>query len=185
MHPKRTLTVRMLALLALLALLAAACGGGTTGSGGGTDEATDGATDGATEGSTEGAGGASDEVLVVGTVEKPSTIDPAKVYELMASNLLYNVADTLVQLEPGTGEVIAGVAQDWEVSDDATQYTFTLREGVKFHDGSDLTSEDVKWSLERALNINHPDSATFLLSAIESIETPDDTTVEITITEPN
>jgi peptide/nickel transport system substrate-binding protein len=182
-----TVRVRLLALMALLVLLAAACGGNTgtdTGDSSEDPSAAPAESD-APEQTEDSAGGSGDGVLVIGTLEKPSTIDPAEVYELMASNLLYNVADTLVQLEPGTGEVAPGVAEEWEVSDDAKNYTFTLREGVKFHDGSDLTSEDVKWSLERALNINHPESAAFLISAIEDIKTPDDTTVEITISEPN
>ena len=176
--------VRWFALVALMALLVAACGGGGTGetdteapsgSGSGTEPA----------GEESEAAGGEDATLVVGTLEKPSTIDPAEVYELMASNLLYNVADQLVHLEVGTGEVAPGVAESWEVSDDAKTYTFKLREGLTFHDGSDLTSEDVKWSLERAININHPESAAFLISSISSIETPDDTTVVITIAEPN
>jgi peptide/nickel transport system substrate-binding protein len=56
---------------------------------------------------------------------------------------------------------------------------------VVFQDGSEMTSEDVVWSLNRSLNIAHPDGASFLLSSIESIEAPDDTTVVITISEPN
>lgn len=184
MRSQKSTALRLLALVAMLAMLAAACGGG--GSGETTDPASDAAGDSSTEESTEGGGEASaDGTLVIGTTEKPSTIDPAEAYELMASNLLYNTADTLVQLEPGTGEAAPGLAESWEISDDARTYTFTLREGVTFHDGSDLTSEDVKWSLERALKINHPDSATFLISAIEDIKTPDDTTVEISISEPN
>jgi peptide/nickel transport system substrate-binding protein len=178
---------RLLALIALLALLAAACGGSPepAGQGGGAgDETEDSTTGSGTEDGDETAGGDAD-VLVIGTTEKPSTIDPAEVYELMASNILYNVADTLVALEPGTGEVVPALAESWEVSEDATEYTFTLREGVTFHDGSELTSEDVQFSLQRALNINHPDSATFLISGIESIETPDPQTVVITIAEPN
>ena len=176
--------VRWFALVALMALLVAACGGGGTGeteseapsgSGSGTEPA----------GEESEAAGGEDATLVVGTLEKPSSIDPAEVYELMASNLLYNVGDQLVHLEVGTGEAAPGIAESWEISDDAKTYTFKLREGLTFHDGSDLTSEDVKWSLERAININHPESAAFLISSIESIETPDDTTVEITISEPN
>ena len=173
MHLKNT-SVRLLALVALLALLAAACGGGTTETG-----------DGASDGATDAAGGGGDGTIVVGTTEKPSTLDPAEVYELMASNFLYSTTDQLVRLKPGTDELEPGLAEEWEVSDDSTKFTFTLREGVKFHDGSDLTSEDVKYSLERAKNINHPDGAAFLVAPIESIETPDDYTVEITIANPN
>ena len=175
--------VRWLALIALFTLVAAACGDSGGGSGDTESESSGSGSTPASE--SEDVASSGDGTLVVGTLEKPSTIDPAEVYELMASNLLYNVGDQLVHLELGTGEVAPGLAEEWEVSDDAKTYTFTLRDGLTFHDGSDLTSEDVKWSLERALNINHPESAAFLISGIESIETPDDQTVVITISEPN
>jgi peptide/nickel transport system substrate-binding protein len=181
---------RFAALLAVAALTVTACSGETTteedlAEGGETStETTDETeTDG---GDTEAPdGGGDSDVLVVGTTEKPSTIDPAEVYEKMASDFLFNSTDRLIELKPGTGDPVPGVAEDFEVSEDALSYTFTLRDGVTFQDGSDLTSEDVKWSLERALNINHPNSATFLLSGIESIETPDESTVEITLGAPD
>ncbi len=171
----------LLALLALLALVAAACGSGTT-----TTEAGGGEGSEAAGGGTEAAAGGGDaSTLVVGGTEVPSHLDPAVVYELYASNILFNTTNRLVEAQPGTGEIGPGVAEEWEISDDGLTYTFTLREGVTFHDGSDLTSEDVKWSLERAVNINHPESAAFLLGGIESIETPDDYTVVITLSEPS
>ena len=177
---------RLAAALAITALALTACSGETTT---GDDVASDGETttsdSTATEGTTGGGTGGDASVLVVGTTEKPSTIDPAEVYEKMASDFLFNSTDRLIELETGTGDAVPGVAEDYQVSDDALTYTFTLRDGVTFQDGSDLTSEDVKWSLERALNINHPDSATFLLGGIESIETPDDLTVEITLGAPD
>jgi peptide/nickel transport system substrate-binding protein len=160
----------MAAGLIALGLLAGACSGDST------EDPTNGGTGGPT-------GDAS--VLVVGTTEKPSTIDPADVYEKMASDFLFNTTDRLVELEPGTGDAVPGVASEWEVSDDALVYTFTLHDGVTFQDGSDLTSEDVKWSLERSLNINHPNGASFLISGIESIEAPDEQTVVITLSTPN
>ncbi|MGH3441129.1 MAG: ABC transporter substrate-binding protein [Nitriliruptorales bacterium] len=169
--PSRIRGTTLVTLLAALALIASACGGadgeGTAGTGTGEGTTGDG------------------DVLVVGTLEKPSTIDPAEVYEKFASDLLFNTTDRLVELETESGAVVPGVAETWEVSDDATTYTFQLREGVAFQDGSDLTSEDVKWSLERSLNIAHPDGASFLISSIESIETPDDHTVVVNISQPN
>ncbi|MDX1657231.1 MAG: ABC transporter substrate-binding protein [Nitriliruptorales bacterium] len=171
------------ALLAF-ALVATACGGDDTPDDGGTETQEPGGAD--TESPTDDGGDqAADDVLVVGTTEKPSSIDPARVYEKFASDILFNTTDTLVALEPGSGDAVPGVAESWDISDDGLTYTFTLREGVTFQDGSDLTSEDVKWSLERSLNINHPDGASFLIGAIESIEAPDDRTVVITIGSPN
>ncbi len=160
--------MRWAAAVVAASLLATACG---------SDDPT---TDGESNAPTEGA-----ELLVVGTTEKPSTIDPAKVYEKMASDFLFNTTDRLVALEPGSGDAVPGVAESWDISEDGLTYTFTLRDGVTFQDGSVLDSEDVKWSLERSLNINHPDGATFLIGGIQSIETPDALTAVITIDAPN
>jgi peptide/nickel transport system substrate-binding protein len=200
-------TLRLLALIAVLALFAAACGGADSGTGGdvsadGSDEpaddgaATDEATDGTGEATDEpadepsdaadgGEGGGEGDVLVFGTTEQPSTIDPADVYEKLASDILFNTTNRLVEFDPETGEIGPGLAEEYEVSEDGLTYTFTLREGVTFHDGSEMTSEDVVWSINRSLNIAHPDGASFLLSSIESIEAPDDTTVVITVSEAN
>lgn len=88
-----------------------------------------------------------------------------------------------------TGDVVQGsgqLAETWSHNDDFTQYTFVLRRGIQFHDGwGELTSADVKFSLELAileesLNPNKPD-----FSRVESIETPDDYTVIVNLTEPN
>lgn len=187
--------LRWMGALLALTLIATACGGegdtsdepgdesGDTDTGDtDTSDDEDAAGD---DGDGESADGGDAGVLVVGTTERPSTIDPSEVYEKFASDLLFNTTDRLVELEPGSGDAVPGVAESWEISDDGLTYTFTLREGVVFQDGSELTSEDVKWSLERSLNVNHPDGAAFLIGAIESIETPDDLTVEITINQPN
>ncbi|MEX2550605.1 MAG: ABC transporter substrate-binding protein, partial [Nitriliruptoraceae bacterium] len=182
---------RWMGALLALTLIATACGGeGDTSDepgdeSGDSDTTDDDDSDDGDDGDGDSADGADTDLLVVGTTERPSTIDPAEVYEKFASDLLFNITDRLVELEPGTGDAVPGVAESWEISDDGLTYTFALREGVTFQDGSDLTSEDVKWSLERSVNINHPDGAAFLIGAIESIETPDDLTVEITINQPN
>lgn len=201
--------LRLLALIAVLALVAAACGGESTGEDDAdvdaavddttqTDDETaaDPATDTAatpadgedetTEPAPEAGGGeGGDNTLVFGTTEMPSTIDPADVYEKFASDVLFNTTNRLVEFQPDTGEIGPGLAEEYEISDDGLTYTFTLRDGVTFQDGSEMTSEDVVWSLNRSLNINHPDGASFLISSIESIEAPDDSTVVITIAEPN
>ncbi len=170
--------MRWAAALVAASLLATACGSDDP------ETTTDGDTTAPTEG-TDGDGGGDADLLVVGTTEKPANIDPARVYEKFGSDLLFNTTDRLVALEPGTGDAVPGVAESWEISDDGLTYTFTLRDGVTFQDGSELTSEDVKWSLERSLNINHPDGASFLIAGIESIEAPDPATVVITIGAPN
>ncbi len=65
-----------------------------------------------------------------------------------AIRMMYN---SLLVRDPVTGEIGPALAEEWEVIDDTT-YKFKIREGVKFHDGSEMTLEDVKWSLDRARN---------------------------------
>ncbi len=167
--------MRLASAVVAVSLLATACGSD--------DAATDG------EDTTQGTDGQTasgdTDTLVVGVLEKPSGIDPAKIYEKFASDILFNTTNRLVEFAPGSTEVGPGLATEWDISDDGLTYTFRLREGVKFHDGSDFDAEDVKYSLERALNMNHPEGASFLIGATEDITVVDPMTVTITISEPN
>lgn len=86
--------------------------------------------------------------------------------------LLY---DFLVGVQPdGSLSADNGVAERWEMSEDGQTWTFWLRQGIKFHDGSDLTAEDVKWSLEM---VTRPESvaafAARLRNTFEEIEAPE------------
>lgn len=66
------------------------------------------------------------------------------------------VGESLLAYEPGTGEVVASLAESWEVSEDLTEWTFTLREGVTFHDGSTLDANDVVLSYVVQWDASHP-----------------------------
>lgn len=90
--------------------------------------------------------------------------------------VLYNVDFT---------EVHGELAESWEISDDGTEYTFTLREGVMWHDGEDFTADDVKFTIELAQN---PDSASWIgakFAGVTSVEATDDLTVVLTMDAPN
>jgi len=98
--------------------------------------------------------------------------------------LLY---DWLVGANPdGSLSSANGIAEHWEMSDDRLTWTFRLREGIKFHDGTDLTAEDVKWSLEM---VTKPESiagfAARLRATIKAIEAPDPYTVVIRTHKPD
>ncbi|MFB9726713.1 ABC transporter substrate-binding protein [Haloechinothrix salitolerans] len=124
--------------------------------------------------------------IIIGTTDSVPTLDPAKCYSYYCGTIIDNIGSTLVSYKPGETTPSPDLAaEEPEISEDGLTYTFTLREGVTFHDGSELTSEDVKFSLERALNINHPEGAAFLLEGIDSVEAPDPLTVEITLKEPD
>ncbi|WP_236628282.1 ABC transporter substrate-binding protein, partial [Sulfitobacter sp. HI0129] len=94
------------------------------------------------------------------------------------SVLYSNVFEGLTRFA-SDGSIVPGLAESWEISDDGLTYTFKLREGVKFHDGTTMDAEDVKFSLDR---INAEDSANAqkaLYSAISEVNVIDPTMVEI------
>jgi peptide/nickel transport system substrate-binding protein len=95
-------------------------------------------------------------VLVVGQIAEPKSLDPATVTAVNDFRILMNIYDGLVRYRDGTLEVEPALAESWTISDDGTTYTFKLRDGVNFHDGSPLTAEAVKFNFDRMLDEEHP-----------------------------
>ena len=83
--------------------------------------------------------------------------------------MYHNVFEGLVRFDE-TGEIVPALAESWELSDDALTWTFELREDVKFHDGSDLTPEDIIAKFERAIDEASGHTNPQYYTAIESIE---------------
>jgi peptide/nickel transport system substrate-binding protein len=84
---------------------------------------------------------------------------------------------------PGSAEVLSPVlATSWEASEDGLSWTFHLREGVKFHDGTDFNAEAVEYSVERSINLGL--GAAFIWDAVEDVVVVDDYTVEFKLTYP-
>ncbi|GGF76449.1 peptide/nickel transport system substrate-binding protein [Mameliella alba] len=129
-------------------------------------------------------------VLIVGQIAEPKALDPAAVTAVNDFRILMNVYDGLVRYKDGTLEVEPALATDWTISEDGTEYTFDLREGVSFHDGSPFNADAVKFNFERMLNEDHPYHDTgpfplaFFFSAVETIEVVDDLTVKFTLNAP-
>ncbi|NKX74615.1 ABC transporter substrate-binding protein [Rhodobacteraceae bacterium R_SAG3] len=129
-------------------------------------------------------------VLIVGQIAEPKALDPAAVTAVNDFRILMNVYDGLVRYKDGTLEVEPALATDWSISEDGTEYTFTLREGVSFHDGSAFNAEAVVFNFERMLNEDHPFHNTgpfplaFFFSAVESVEAVDDLTVKFKLNAP-
>src|SRR5690554_919265 len=97
-------------------------------------------------------------VLNFGLYAEPATVDPTVTSDVVARWVGANTYDTLVRYQAVTGDdgVTRGtatygpwLAESWDVSDDGSTYTFRLREGVLFHNGTELTSDDVVYSLQR------------------------------------
>ncbi|MFV1877851.1 ABC transporter substrate-binding protein [Nioella sp.] len=129
-------------------------------------------------------------VLVVGQVAEPQALDPHAVTAVNDFRILMNVYDGLVRYASGTLEVEPSLATSWDISEDGTVYTFTLREGVSFHDGSAFDAEAVVFNFDRMLDENHPYHDTgpfplsFFFSAVQEVEALDDMTVQFTLNAP-
>ncbi|SFP92483.1 ABC transporter substrate-binding protein [Tranquillimonas alkanivorans] len=129
-------------------------------------------------------------VLIVGQIAEPKSLDPAAVTAQNDFRILVNLYEGLVRYAPGTLEPEPLLATDWEISEDGTEYTFNLREGVTFHDGTPFNAEAVKFNFDRMLDEDHPYHETgpfplaFFFSAVENVEVIDDLTVKFTLNEP-
>jgi len=112
-------------------------------------------------------------------------LDPAATAVTFARNIMQFIFDPLLRTDPATGEVVPGLAESFEVSEDGTVITLKLRSGVTFHDGTPLTAEAVKFSFDRIVDpeLNSPMAAQ-ITGNVASIETPDELTVVITLNEP-
>ncbi len=118
--------------------------------------------------------------LIVRTHREPTQFNPN--YELVAEAEFYvQTYQKLVDISDISFEVIPSLAQSWEISADYKTFTFYLHENVKFHDGTPMTSADVKWSYESVLE----NQGYFFsqLEHIDKIETPDDYTVIFKLSE--
>ena len=130
------------------------------------------------------------DVLIVGQIAEPKALDPAAVTAVNDFRILMNVYDGLVRYKDGTLEVEPSLATSWDISEDGTVYTFNLRDGVIFHDGSAFNADAVKFNFDRMLDENHPYHNTgpfplsFFFSAVENVEVVDDMTVRFTLNAP-
>jgi peptide/nickel transport system substrate-binding protein len=178
----------LLALPAAVALLAAACGGDD---GGGSEQAGD-----------------DEEVtLIFGTSADPVVLDGALVSDGESLRAIDQMFEGLVTLEPGGTEVAPNLATDWEASEDGLEWTFNLREGVTFHDGTEFNAEAVCYNFDRWYNFEgsfqnpaatyywqtvfggfaeyDPDSGAPKESLYESCEVTDDLQVVLRLTKPS
>jgi peptide/nickel transport system substrate-binding protein len=116
---------------------------------------------------------------------EPPHLDPTSAAAQAIDSVVYtNIFEGLTRFM-GDGSVVPGLAESWEISDDGTVYTFKLRDGVTFHDGTTMDAEDVKFSLDRAMAEDSANAQKALFAGIKSVEAVDPTTVKVTLSEPN
>ncbi|MGY1786657.1 ABC transporter substrate-binding protein [Geodermatophilus sp. SYSU D00698] len=158
-------TNRLLPLAAAAALVLSACGGGEsvdTGGGGG--------------------GGGGDDVLVAAVSAEPDQFDPHVTNAYASFQVLENVYDTLVVPSAEDLTMQPSLAESWTTSPDGLTWTFTLRDGVTFHDGSEFDSADVVYSYRRI--IDEDLSNAYRFATVADVQAPDPRTVVVTLTRP-
>lgn len=129
--------------------------------------------------------------LVIARAADSTTLDPALSFEGEATKVIGQIFDGLVNFAPGSTEIQPGLATRWEASEEAKVWTFHLREGVRFHDGTPFDADAVVFSIERQMDPDHPFhqgefntwESTFE-GHIQAVEAVDPLTVRITLAEP-
>ncbi len=169
---------------ATLLLAVAACGSNKDDDGG--------------DGGSGGAANVAGDPITIGTTDSVTALDPAGSYDQGSSTLEYNLYQTLLTIPAGENTPQGDAAESCQYDDPQT-FTCTLKPDQKFSNGNDLTSSDVKYSLERAINIADPNGAAiYLLGSIgepdkdgvlqvtpDAIETPDESTVVFHLNKPD
>jgi peptide/nickel transport system substrate-binding protein len=132
-----------------------------------------------------------DTLVIADKIDDIVSLDPAESFEFSGNDMLNNVYDTLIELDPADlGPLVPGLAESWEVADDGVTYTFKMREGATFHSGNPVTAEDAAWSLQRAVILDKTPS--FILTQFgftadnvaEKITAPDAQTLVIVTDQP-
>ncbi len=204
--PRRGRWGAFLGIFLALAMIAAACSDGE-----GDDSTTTAGTPGTTAGTPDTTAGSSDTtappttqapsggevnnpgVFVHAADDEPTTLDPAQVEPGEGGEtMILQVYERLLEIGTSGPEPVPSLAtevptvENGLISADGLTYTFPIRQGVTFHDGSPLTADDVLFSWERVMTMDLPDGAASVLSdVVDSMQVVDDSTFEVTLQEPN
>lgn len=123
--------------------------------------------------------------LIVGMNLEPPSLDPTTTAAAAVDEVTYaNIFEGLTRINEN-GEILPGLAEDWDVSDDGLTITFTLHQGIQFSDGSDFNADDVVFSIGRIIGPDSISAKPQLFTSIASVEKVDDYTVSVTLSEPN
>jgi len=116
------------------------------------------------------AAGRVDNTLVVSFMDDVATLDPAIGYDWQNYHIINALFSGLLTLSPETGKPVLNLAEKMNISEDGKTYDFQLRKGVKFHNGREVTAQDVKYSLERVINPKTASPGASFFKSIEGFE---------------
>ncbi len=136
-----------------------------------------------------------EQTLVISIAADPTGFDPEAVANNTSGFIMATVFDSLVRYKPGTTEVEPGLAKSWDISPDGLTYTFHLRTGIKFHDGTPFNAGEYIKTLDRQLKKDDPNSIyktgpvegyeDFTFGSVDSYSALDDNTVQFKLKAPS
>ena len=136
-----------------------------------------------------------DQTLVISIAADPTGFDPEAVANNTSGFIMATVFDSLVRYKPGTTEVEPGLAKSWDISPDGLTYTFHLRTGIKFHDGTPFNAAEYIKTLDRQLKKDDPNTIyktgpvegyeDFTFGSVTSYSALDDNTVQFKLKAPS
>jgi len=131
-----------------------------------------------------------ESVFIYGRGGDAVRLDPADITDGESVKVCNQIFETLVKFKDGSTEVEPALATSWDISDDNLTWTFNLRDGVKFHDGTPFNADAVVFSLERQMNEDHPAHEgdfgywSYMYTNVDKVWAEDENTVKIKLKEP-
>jgi len=124
------------------------------------------------------------EPLIIGTTDSVTDLDPAQSYDFHTWEIHHNTMDTLLTYIPGSTDLQPALAEDFpEISDDGLEYTFKLRQGLKFPDGTPFNADAVVWSINRVMRLEG-DPNWLVTAFVDHVEKVDEYTVKFVLQNP-
>ncbi|MCR4283488.1 MAG: ABC transporter substrate-binding protein, partial [Bauldia sp.] len=123
--------------------------------------------------------------IVITYKDDVSTLDPAIGYDWQNWSMIKSLFDGLMDYKPGTTDLVTDLAESYEITNDGKTFTFKLHPGVKFHNGRELTAEDVKYSIERVLDPATQSPGAGFFGSLDKMTVVDPLTIRFDLSRPD